>query len=44
MTALLFPHPQRRRHHGGPVTRHLAAYWLKRAFELAKMEKGEGSL
>jgi integrase len=43
-SALLFPHPQVRRHNSGPVTRHLAAYWLKRAFELAKLEKPEGSL
>ena len=39
--ALLFPHPKDRRK---PVDRHLAAYWLKRAFHLAKVEKPAGSL
>lgn len=29
---------------GQPVTRHLAAYWLRRAYELAKVEKPTGSL
>lgn len=29
--SLLFPHPRQDRHPGKPVTRHLAAYWLKRA-------------
>jgi integrase len=42
-SALLFPHPKRSRA-GQPVTRHLAAYWLKRAFELAGIPKPEGSL
>ena len=42
--ALLFPHPKARRHPGKPVNRHLAAYWLKRAYELAKVEKPDGSL
>jgi len=41
---LLFPHPQRRRHHDGPVTRHLAAYWLKEAFLCGKVVKPAGSL
>lgn len=27
-----------------PVTRHLAAYWLKRAYQLAKLEQPDGSL
>lgn len=43
-SALLFPHPQRRRHHDGPVTRHLAAFWLKEAFRRGKLEKPAGSL
>jgi integrase len=38
---LLFPHPRNRR---VPITRHLAAWWLKRAFELAKLERPDGSL
>jgi integrase len=42
--ALLFPHPTRKRHHGGPVTRHLAAYWLKRAYEVSGAPKPDGSL
>ena len=42
-SALLFPHPKRSRA-GQPVTRHLAAYWLKRAFELAGIPKPEESL
>ena len=43
-SVLLFPHPQRRRHHSGPVTRHLAAYWLKEAFERGKIAKPKGGL
>ena len=43
-SVLLFPHPQRRRHHGGPATRHLAAYWLKEAFLRGKLVKPAGSL
>ena len=43
-SVLLFPHPQRRRHRGGPVTRHLAAYWLKEAFARGKIEKPQGGL
>src|SRR2546422_2824578 len=43
-SVLLFPHPQRRRHRGGPVTRHVAAYWLKEAFERGKIAKPEGGL
>jgi len=38
---LLFPHPRNRR---VTVTRHLAAWWLKRAFQLAKVEQPDGSL
>ncbi len=41
---LLFPHPQRRRHHRGPVTRHLAAYWLKEAFDRGRIPKPAGGL
>jgi integrase len=41
---LLFPHPQRRRHRGGPVSRHLAAYWLKEAFSRGRIAKPEGGL
>ena len=43
-SVLLFPHPQRRRHRGGPVTRHLAAYWLKEAFERGRIAKAKGGL
>lgn len=43
-SSLLFPHPQRRRVVSGPVTRHLAAWWLKEAFRRAKIQKPEGSL
>jgi len=43
-SVLLFPHPQRRRHASGPVTRHLAAYWLKEAFDRGKLMKPAGSL
>jgi len=42
-SVLLFPHPQRRRHHGGPATRHLAAYWLKEAFLRGQLVKPVGS-
>lgn len=42
-SALVFPHPKRSMA-GQPVTRHLAAYWLKQAFELAGVAKPEGSL
>ncbi len=41
--ALVFPHPKRSKA-GLPVTRHLAAYWLKEAYELAGVAKPEGSL
>ena len=41
---ILFPHPQRRRHRRGPVTRHLAAYWLKEAFQRGKIDKPKGGL
>ena len=40
----IFPHPKQRRHPGRPVTRHLAAYWLKQAYELSGMPKPDGSL
>src|SRR3989440_4021638 len=43
-SVLLFPHPQRRRHRGGPVTRHLAAYWLKEAFQRGQVPKPAGGL
>ena len=43
-SVLLFPHPQRRRHRGGPVTRHLAAYWLKEAFDRGTIAKPKGGL
>lgn len=43
-SVLLFPHPQRRRHRGGPVTRHLAAYWLKEAFQRGRIAKPKGGL
>ncbi len=43
-SVLLFPHPQRRRHRGGAVTRHLAAYWLKEAFYRGKIAKPQGGL
>lgn len=42
-SALLFPHPKRSKS-GLPVTRHLASYWLKQAYELAGVAKPEGSL
>jgi integrase len=42
-SALVFPHPTRSKA-GLPVTRHLASYWLKQAFELAGVAKPEGSL
>jgi hypothetical protein len=40
----IFPHPKQRRHPGGPVTRHLAAYWLKQAYELSGVPKLDRSL
>jgi hypothetical protein len=40
----VFPHPSRRRQCEGPATRHLAAYWLKRAYELSGVPKPDGSL
>lgn len=43
-SALVFPHPRRRAQSAVPVTRHLAAYWLKRGFALAHLKKPEGSL
>ena len=43
-SALVFPHPRRRTRGAAPVTRHLAAYWLKHAFASAHGDKPEGSL
>ena len=43
-SVLLLPHPQRGRHYRGPVTRHLAAYWLKEAFDRGKIAKPKGGL
>jgi integrase len=40
----LFPHPRSKMHSGGHVSRHLAAYWLKRAYELSGAPKSDGSL
>ncbi len=41
--ALIFPHPKRCKA-GEPVTRHLASYWLTRAYALANVPKPDGSL
>jgi hypothetical protein len=41
---LIFSHPKQKKHRGKPVNRHLAAYWLKRAYELSGLPKPEGSL
>jgi hypothetical protein len=43
-SCLLFPHPKRTLHQGEPVTRHLATYCLKRAFEFSRAPKPDGSL
>ncbi len=45
-SVLLFPHPrpQLRRHRGGPMTRHLAAYWLNEVFERGRIVKPRGGL
>lgn len=40
----VFPHPRQKRHPGKPVDRHLAAYWLRQAYELSKLTKPDGSL
>jgi integrase len=42
--AHVFVHSGRGPHHGGCVTRHLAAYRLKRAYELSGAPKPDGSL
>jgi hypothetical protein len=42
--ALLFPHPRQDPRPGQPVTRHLAAWWLKEAFRRGKLQEPEGSL
>jgi integrase len=42
--AWLLPHPMRKRHPDRPATRHLAAYWLKRAYELSGAAKPDGSM
>ena len=42
--ALLFPHPLQQRRPGQPVTRHLAAYRLKTAYQRAGVPKPDGSL
>ncbi len=41
--SLVFPHPKRSMA-GQAVTRHLASYWLTRAFALAGVRKPDGSL
>ena len=41
---LLFPHPNAQRRANQPVTRHLAAWWLKEAFRRDKLQKPAGSL
>ena len=40
-SAVVFPHPKDVTR---PVSQHLAAYWLKRAFELGGIERPEGGL
>jgi integrase len=40
--ARVFPHRTRRQHQGGPVTRHVAAYWLRRAYDLSGARKPDG--
>jgi hypothetical protein len=42
-SALLFPHPRQHRP-DQPVSRHLAAWWLKEAFRRGKLQKPDGSL
>ena len=42
--SLLFPRPQRQRQRGGPATRHVAAWWLKKAFRRGKLQRRSGSL
>lgn len=43
-SALLFPHPKRKRRPGKPVTRDLASYWLRAAYDRAKVARPDGSL
>jgi len=42
--ALLFPHPRQEQRPDQPVSRHLAAWWLKEAFRRGKLQKPDGSL
>jgi hypothetical protein len=42
--AHVFPHPRVEQHHGAHVTRHLAAYWVKRAYQLSGQSKPDGGL
>ena len=42
--AVLFPHPKTTRHPGKPVTRDLASYWLRGAYQRAKIARPDGSL
>jgi len=43
-SALLFPHPRQEQRMGQPVSRHMAAWWLKEAFRRGKLQKPDGSL
>jgi hypothetical protein len=43
-TALLFPHARQEQRPDQPVSRHLAAWWLKEAFRRGKLQKPDGSL
>ena len=42
--AHVFRHPRLEQHPGAQVTRHLAAYWLKRTYGLSGQSKPDGSL
>ena len=43
-SALLFPHARQGQRPDQPVSRHLAAWWLKEAFRRGKLQKPDGSL
>jgi hypothetical protein len=43
-SALLFPHVRQEQRPDQPVSRHLAAWWLKEAFRRGKLQKPDGSL
>jgi hypothetical protein len=43
-SALLFPHPRQEQRPDQPVSRNLAAWWLREAFRQGKLQRPDGGL